>query len=40
MGKDVEKLEHPDIAGGHVKWYNSFGKLSSIPEKIKYRVSL
>ena len=26
MGKEVEKLESPYIAGMNVKWYSSFGK--------------
>lgn len=27
-GKDAEKPDHSNIAGGNVQWYNHFGKKS------------
>lgn len=35
MGKDVEKLEPSNNAGGTIKWCSDFGKQSSIPQNIK-----
>jgi len=26
IGKDAEKLDHPDIVGGNTKWYSHSGK--------------
>lgn len=26
VGKDAEKLDHLDIAGGKAKWYSHFGE--------------
>jgi hypothetical protein len=40
IGKDVEKLEHLNIAGGNVKWCSCCGRGLAIPLKVKHRNQL
>lgn len=35
MGKDVDKLEPLNTAGGNLKQYSHFGRSLTVPQKIK-----
>lgn len=36
FGKDMDKLEHPYIAGGNVQWDSLFGKLKMLKIELPY----
>lgn len=40
VGKDGEKMQPSFISGGGIKWCSNCGKLSVVPQKAKYRISI